>query len=184
MRWLHARWTQGDFWQSCLMSMWGDFVNLTLCGCEVAKLFSCGCKVTLQISPHMGKVTSHAPHVELSLLPHKSHLTWPFSPCMRKVTSHPLCVPSCWVIHTTTQKSPHMVILTVHKKRHLVPTSHALMSSCPLHHTKVTSHDQSHLVQQSHLASSSHAPLHTKIISFTSCGIIPQKVTQKPRFHP
>ena len=57
-------------------------------------------------------------------------------------------LPLCWVVPSTMQKSPHMATLTSRANSHLMSTLHALMSSCPLHHTKVTLCDHSHLAWQ------------------------------------
>ena len=97
---------------------------------------------TMQKSPHMSILTScdHS-HLtstsclygELSPPPCKSHLTWTFSSDMATVTLHPRCVPSCWVVPSTMQKSTHMTILTSCGNSHLISTLHA-----PLH-TKIIS---------------------------------------------
>ena len=111
-----------------------------------------------------------SPHVTILILHGHSHLTYlafvylvvpstmQKSHCVTILTSHDNChltstlcpphVPLCQVVPSTMQKSPHMTILTSCGNCHLMSTSHALMLSCPLHHTKVTSCDHSHLAWQ------------------------------------
>ena len=56
--------------------------------------------------------------VEFFPPPCKSHLMWPFSPCMAILIWHlPHIV--CWFVPSTMQKSPHMIIFTLLGHSHL-----------------------------------------------------------------
>ena len=108
------RWMGGDFWHHMvILTMHGES-HLACPSCQVVP-------ATTQKSPHVAILTmcekSHfAPtsHALMSNCPyhHTSHLMWPFSPCMRKGTLHPPCMPSCQVVPSTMQKSPRVTILT------------------------------------------------------------------------
>ena len=146
MRWLHMRWMRDNIAKSHL-TRW--LCKSHLAWVQGGKVVSCGCEVTLQISPLMAILT----------MCRKSHLMPSLHVLMSSCLCHHAKVTSHGHSHHAWEKSPHTYLTCPHVE----------LSSPP------RKSDHSHLARQPHLTSTSHGPLHAKIISFTLGGKNSQK---------